>query len=101
MEDFYNSLNKIHNICQEYLEEEYGDNAASSFGDILYYKQIEYVNGKGKTKKKKDESASPVLYVKLIYSDKTKKYYLYSEPKEIKMLIHSIISINVLIQKWH
>ena len=30
-------------------------------------------NSKGKTKKKKDESSSPVLYVKLIYSDKTKK----------------------------
>ena len=42
-------------------------------GEILYYKQIEYVNLKSKRKKKKDESSSPVLYVKLIYSDKTKK----------------------------
>ena len=48
-------------------------NEASSFGEILYYKQIDYQNSKGKTKKKKDESSSPVLYVKLIYSDKTKK----------------------------
>ena len=39
----------------------------------LYYKQIEYTNTKGKTKKKKDESSSPVLYVKLIYSENTKK----------------------------
>ena len=70
---FYDALNKIHEICQDYLAEYYGDNEASSFGDILYYKQIEYVNAKGKTKKKKDETASPVLYVKLIYSDKTKK----------------------------
>ena len=53
--------------------EYYGDNEASSFGEILYYKQIEYQNSKGKTKKKKDESSSPVLYFKLIYSDKTKK----------------------------
>ena len=30
-------------------------------------------NSKGKIKKKKNESSSPVLYVKLIYSDKTKK----------------------------
>ena len=72
-QDFYDDLNKIHEICQDYLAEYYGDNGASSFGDILYYKQIEFVNAKGKTKKKKDESASPVLYVKLIYSDKTKK----------------------------
>ena len=42
-------------------------------GEILYYKQIEYVNPKGKAKKRRDESSSPVLYVKLIYSDKTKK----------------------------
>ena len=29
---------------------------------------------KGKTKKKKDVSSSPVLYVKLIYSSETKKF---------------------------
>ena len=71
--DFYDALNKINEICRDYLAEYYGDNEATSLGDILYYKQIEYVNSKGKTKKKKDESSSPVLYVKLIYSDKTKK----------------------------
>ena len=65
-QDFYDSLNEIHSICQDHLAEYYGDNEASSFGDILYYKQIEYVNAKGKTKKKKDESSSPVLYVKFI-----------------------------------
>ena len=41
--------------------------------EILYYKQIEYTDEKGKRRKKKDKSRSPVLYVKLIYSDKTKK----------------------------
>ena len=71
--DFYNALNKIHDICRDHLAEYYGDNEASSFGEIPYYKQIEYQNSKDKTKKKKDESSSPVLYVKLIYSDKTKK----------------------------
>ena len=71
--DFYDAINKIHEICRDYLADYYGDNEVSSFGEILYYKQIEYVNSKGKTKKKKDESSSPVLYVKLIYSAKTKK----------------------------
>ena len=71
--DFHDSLKVIHEICRDYLAENYGDNEASSFGEILYYKQIEHQNSKGKTKKKKDESSSPVLYVKLIYSDKTKK----------------------------
>ena len=70
---FQDAINKIHEICRDHLVEYYGDNEATSLGEILYYKQIEYVNSKGKTKKKKDESSSPVLYVKLIYSDKTKK----------------------------
>ena len=42
-------------------------------GEILYYKQIEYTDGKGKTKKKMDKSSAPVLYVKLIYSSDNKK----------------------------
>ena len=70
---FFNALNKIHEICRDYLEKNYGDNEATSLGEILYYKHIEYVTSKGKTKKKKDESSSPVLYVKSIYPDKTKK----------------------------
>ena len=52
-QDFYDALNKIHEICQDYLTEYYGDNEASSFGEILYYKQIEYVNAKGKTKRRR------------------------------------------------
>ena len=71
--DFYKALNNIHDICRDHLAEHYGDDEASRFGKILYEKQIEYQNSKGKIKKKKDESSSPVLYVKLIYSDKTKK----------------------------
>ena len=31
--DFYDSLNKIHEICQDYLAENYADNEASSFSD--------------------------------------------------------------------
>ena len=71
--DFYDAINKIHEICGDYLEKNFGDNEATSLGEILYYKLVEYQNSKGKTKKKKDESSSPVLYVKLIYSDKIKK----------------------------
>ena len=71
--DFFNGLNNIYNICQQYLEDEYRPDLASNFTSIFYYKQIEYKDKKGKTKKKRGESAAPVLYVKLIYSDKTKK----------------------------
>lgn len=46
---------------------------ASHLSNIFYFKQIEYSNKKGKAKKKRDETAAPVLYAKLIYSDKSKK----------------------------
>ena len=39
----------------------------------LYYKQIECTDRKGKKNTKRDSSSAPVLYAKLIYSDKTKK----------------------------
>ena len=71
--DFHDAINKIHEICRDYREKNYGDNEATSLGEILYYKHIEYGNSKGKKRKMRDESNSPVLYVKLIYSDKPKK----------------------------
>ena len=72
-QDFFDLLSNIHDICRSHLAKEYGDNEASSLGEILYYKQIEFTNEKGKIKRKKAKSRAPVLYVKLIYSDKTKK----------------------------
>ena len=59
------------------------------FSDMLYYKQVEYVDKKGKTKKKNDETSSPVLYVKLIYSSETKKFstiFRVKGKKEVKPL---------------
>ena len=72
-EQFYKFICKITEICQQHLEDEYGPEIASSLSDPLYYKQIEYTDKKGKKKTKKDSSAAPVLYAKLIYSDKLKK----------------------------
>ena len=72
-EQFYKDICKIKEICQQELEIEYGPDVASSLSDPLYYKQIEYTDKKGKKKTKKDSSAAPVLYAKLIYSDKLKK----------------------------
>ena len=69
-----NIIKKVQELCQDHLSREYGENESSSLTDMLYYKQIEYVGTKGKTKKKKDESSSPVLYVKLVYSSETKKF---------------------------
>ena len=46
---------------------------ASTLSSLFYYKQVEYTDKKGKKKTRVDESAAPVLYAKLIYSDKSKK----------------------------
>ena len=46
---------------------------ASTLSSPFYYKQVEYTDKKGKKKTRKDESSAPVLYAKLIYSEKSKK----------------------------
>ena len=87
--NFLNIIKKVYNLCQDHLSREYGENEATSHSDILYYKQVEYIDKKGKTKKKKDESSSPVLYVKLIYSSETKKFstlFVVKGKQEVKPL---------------
>ena len=87
--NFLNIIKKVQELCQDHLSREYDENKASSLTDMLYYKQIEYIDKKGKTKRKKDESSSPVLYVKLIYSTETKKFstiFKVKGKKEVKPL---------------
>ena len=87
--NFLNIINKVQELCQDHLSREIGENEATSLSDILYYKQVEYTDKKGKTKKKKDETSSPVLYVKLIYSSDTKKFstiFRVKGKKEVKPL---------------
>ena len=70
---FFEAINNIKTICQQHLENKYGADLASSMSEPLYYKQVEYTDKKGKKKTKRDTSSAPVLYVKLIYSEKSKK----------------------------
>ena len=70
---FFDVINNITNFSQQHLENEYGADLASSLSSPFYYKQIEYTDKKGKKKTKKDESSAPVLYAKLIYSEKSNK----------------------------
>ena len=70
---FFETLNNVVSMCQIHLENEYGPDLASSLSSPFYYKQIEYIDKKGKKKTKVDESSAPVLYAKLIYSEKSKK----------------------------
>ena len=70
---FFDVINNVTTFSQQHLENEYGADLASTLFPPFYYKQIEYTDKKGKKKTKKDESSSPVLYAKLIYSEKSKK----------------------------
>ena len=72
--NFFNIVKKVQELCHDHLSSNYGENQATSLSDVLFYSQKEYIDRKGKTKKKKDETSAPVLYVKLIYSSVTKKF---------------------------
>ena len=70
---FFETLNNVMGICSLHLESEYGADLAPSLSSPFYYKQVEYTDKKGKKKTKIDPSAAPVLYAKLIYSEKSNK----------------------------
>ena len=87
--NFLNIINKVQQLCRDHLSSDYGENQAACLSDVLYYKQVETIDKKGKTKKKRDETSSPVLYVKLIYSSDTKKFstiFRVKGKKEVKPL---------------
>ena len=87
--NFLNIIEKVQDLCRDHLSREYGKNKATCLSDILYYKQVETTHKKGKSKKKRDETSSPVLYVKLIYSSDTKKFstiFRVKGKKEVKPL---------------
>ena len=69
----FDVINNVMELCKLHLESEYGADLASSLSSPFYYKQIEYTDKKGKKKTKIDPSSAPVLYAKLIYSEKSKK----------------------------
>ena len=70
---FFETINNIVLMCQKHLENEFGPDLASSLISPFYYKQIEYTDKKGRTKTKADDTSAPVLYAKLIYSEKSRK----------------------------
>ena len=70
---FFDVINNVTTLSQQHLENEYGADLASTLSSPFYYKQEEYTDKKGKKKTRIDPSAAPVLYAKLIYSEKSKK----------------------------
>ena len=70
---FFDVINNVTTLSQQHLENEYGADLASTLSSPFYYKQEEYTDKKGKKKTRIDPSTAPVLYPKLIYSEKSKK----------------------------
>ena len=70
---FFDVINNVITYSQQHLENEYGADLASTLSSPFYYKQEEYTDKKGKKKTRIDPSSAPVLYAKLIYSEKSKK----------------------------
>ena len=83
---FFDTLNNLREICCKHLESEYGPKMATTLSSLLYYKKEEYTDKKGKNKTRVDETAAPVLYAKLIYSDKSKKILFLFSTKGKKVL---------------
>ena len=70
---FFDVINNVTTLSQKHLENEYGADMASTLPSPFYFKKEEYTDKKGKKRTKVDESSAPVLYAKLIYSEKSKK----------------------------
>ena len=70
---FFDVINNVTSLSQQHLEDKFGPDCASSLSSPFYYKQIEYTDKRGRIKTKKDDTSAPVLYAKLIYSEKSKK----------------------------
>ena len=65
-------------MCPYHSENEYGPDLTSHLNSPLYFKQVEYTDKKGKKKTKREKSSAPVLYAKLISSEKSNKIVLFS-----------------------
>ena len=70
---FFDVINNVTTLSQQHLENEYGADLASTLSSPFYFKQEEYTDKKGKKRTKIDHSSAPVLYAKLIFSEKSKK----------------------------
>ena len=70
---FFDAINNVTTLSQQHQENEYGADLASTMSPPFYFKHEEYTDKKGKKKTRIDPSSAPVLYAKLIYSEKSKK----------------------------
>ena len=79
---FFDIVNLLKNLSEKHLEKKYESDDILSLSSPFYFKQIEYTDKKGKKKTKIDETSAPILYAKIIYSEKSKKILsLFNGPK--------------------
>ena len=71
--EFFDTINLLIDLSKKHLEKVFGEESPA-LSSPLYYKQIEYTDKKGKKKTKIDESSAPILYPKIIFSEKSKKF---------------------------
>ena len=95
---FFEAINNITTISKQHLENDHGADLESSLSSPFYYKQEEYIDKKGKKKTRIDSSSAPVLYAKLIYSEKSKKILSLFKTKGNKYID---ILISTVMYEWH
>ena len=69
---FYDIVKLLIDLSEKHLEK-YKSDEIQPLSSPFYFKKNEYVDKKGKKKIKFDESSAPILYPKLIYSEKSNK----------------------------
>ena len=92
---FFDIINLLKNLSQKHLEKKYKSDEILPLSSPLYFKQLEYTDKKGKKKTKVDESSAPILYTKIIYSEKLKKILsLFKGKKGCNLDPHKYIDFN-------
>ena len=74
---FLDVINNLTSLSQQYLENEYGPDLASSLTSLLYYKQEEYTDKKGKKKTRIDPSSAPVFLCETYLLRKIKENFIF------------------------
>ena len=82
---FFDALSNIRELCCKHLETEYGSGMASTLSSPLYYKQVEFVDKKGKKKTKKMSQLLQFFTQNLFTLRSQRKYFLYSRPRGRKI----------------
>ena len=82
---FLDVINNLTSLSQQYLENEYGPDLASSLTSPLYYKQEEYTDKKGKNKTRNTHHLHRFFMRNLFIRKNQRKFYLCLREREVKI----------------